>query len=94
MTPTLSSIEAKLAAGQPVTAEEVAWLAGTLRAAVGPDPDPEDDPTPEELAAEFGLGPSPSPDMLAYLAEFVRDRRAAEREGDEGGAAAETDDDR
>lgn len=94
MTPTLSVIEAKIAAGQQVTAEEVAWLAGSLRAAVGPDPDPEDDPTPEELAAEFGLGGTPSPDMIAYLTEFVRDRRAAEREGDLDGGAAGTAGDR
>jgi hypothetical protein len=93
VTPTLSSIEAKIAAGDPVTAEEVVWLAESLRAAVGPDPDPEDDPTPEELAAEFGLGGSPSPDMIAYLTEFVRERRAAAHdEQDDDGAAAPTTD--
>lgn len=78
MTPTLRSIEAKLAAGTPVEPAEVQWLARSLRELVGPEPDPDDDPTPEELAAEFGLGASPSPDMIAYLLEFVRDRRAQE----------------
>ncbi|MBF0722966.1 hypothetical protein [Sanguibacter inulinus] len=78
MAPTLRSIEAKISGGEPVGPEEVRWLAESLRALVGPDPDPGDEPTPEELAAEFGLGSSPSPDMLEYLREFVRDRRAQE----------------
>lgn len=80
MPPTLRSIETKIADGEAVSLDEVRWLAESLRAAVGPDPDPDDDPTPEELAAEFGLGSAPSPDMIAYLTEFVRDRRAQEAE--------------
>lgn len=78
MTPTLRSIEAKIAVGTPVEPAEVQWLARSLRDLVGPEPDPADDPTTEELVAEFGLGASPSPDMIAYLTEFVRDRRAQE----------------
>lgn len=33
-------------------------------------------PTREELVAEFRLGPDPSPDMLAYLADYVVEREA------------------
>ena len=83
MTPTLRSIEAKIVDGQPVSLDEVRWLAQTLRDAVGPDPDPDDDPTPDELAEEFGLGASPSPAMIEYLTEFVRERRAQEADDTE-----------
>lgn len=82
---TVESIEAKLAAGEPVEATEVRWLLDALRAAetaasADPSTSAETDavrrPTREELIAEFHLGPDPSPDMLAYLADYVVEREA------------------
>lgn len=83
---TVASIEAKLAAGTPVEASDVAWLLHALKVATAAtstagtsDPAPDDvtsAPTREQLIAEFKLGPDPSEDMLAYLADYVVDREA------------------
>lgn len=88
---TVASIEAKLAAGSPVEASDVAWLLHALKVATATtttagttaagtsDPAPDDvttTPTREQLIAEFKLGPNPSEDMLAYLAGYVVDREA------------------
>ena len=80
---TVRSIEDKLAAGVPVDTADVRWLLDALRAATASTEaatDPETDtvrrPTREELIAEFRLGPNPSPDMLAYLADYVLEREA------------------
>lgn len=81
---TVASIEAKLAAGAPVEVADVAWLLHALKVATAaptpatPTPTPTQalTPTREQLIAEFKLGPSPSEDMLAYLAGYVLDREA------------------
>ena len=82
---TVQSIEDKLAAGAPIEAAEVRWLLDALRAAetaAGSDSGTSTEtssvrrPTREELIAEFRLGADPSPDMLAYLADYVVEREA------------------
>lgn len=91
---TVASIEAKLAAGTPVDPADVAWLLQALKVATAdegtpgeatPGPDETAGPSREQLIAEFKLGPDPSPDMLAYLADYVAERAAA--------AAADADED-
>lgn len=82
---TAQTIEAKLTAGAPIDAAEVRWLLDALRSATASadaatELDPvaggTDHPTREELITEFRLGPNPSPDMLAYLADYVVERDA------------------
>ena len=76
---TVQSIEDKLAAGAPIEAADVRWLLDALRTATaGADAEPDvlRRPTREELIAEFRLGPDPSADMLAYLADYVVEREA------------------
>lgn len=86
---TVASIEAKLAAGAPVEASDVAWLlqalkvatAATTSTATAATTGAEQEtttpaPTRDQLVAEFKLGPNPSEDMLAYLASYVVDREA------------------
>lgn len=82
---TVQSIEDKLAAGEPIEAIEVRWLLDALRTATASADASADGhasadsvrrPTREELIAEFRLGPDPSEDMLAYLAEYVIEREA------------------
>ena len=78
----VAAIEDKLAAGEQIEASEVRWLLDALRAATAGDTDATSAsdsvrrPTKEELIAEFRLGPDPSPDMLAYLADYVIEREA------------------
>lgn len=82
---TVQTIEAKLAAGAPIDAAEVRWLLDALRTTTASAdvateleaPSGGDSrPTREELITEFRLGPDPSPDMLAYLADYVMERDA------------------
>lgn len=84
---TVRSIEDKLAAGAPIETAEVRWLLDALRAAetaaggdlgtsTGTESPAGRRPTREELIAEFRLGADPSPDMLAYLADYVVEREA------------------
>ncbi|SDD84249.1 hypothetical protein SAMN05216410_0257 [Sanguibacter gelidistatuariae] len=82
---TVASIEAKLALGAAVDPTDVAWLLHALRVATAEDATPRDDdavpaPSREQLIVEFKLGPTPSPDMLAYLADYVAERAAEEAE--------------
>lgn len=104
------AVEALLAAGEPIEPGTVVWLLAELRrtqerlAALEltavPDDVPADGPrtpTRDELVAEFRLGPDPSPDMLAYLTEYVMEREAAaalDDEEDEEDAAEEDQDER
>ena len=95
---TAQTIEAKLTAGAPIDAVEVRWLLDALRSATASaDAQTEGDtsaggsgrPTREELIAEFRLGPDPSPDMLAYLADYVMERDA-EAAAEAGESAADS----